>query len=454
MSHLGADSYHPPPSQPSEGNNLLVKALKKAFKKAKTLPLRVDPKTGEIKLTADRYQLGTLFLETPFMFFPDYERINLIGAGKACAYCGGVLKVDDAGRMRDSPNLKRPSTDSKMNRYMSGLDCNECALRWCSPGCHEADWSHSMLHHRPENRSGTSQFIDCDGNHIDLLKYDSWHKLMMMIITQGLEVCYYGVLTVLQIHHDHTLRGPFSELHSGTSDDILEQADYIRVPFETLEEVYELLMNCFKKLDLRFDEFVRYLAIHRCNNYAGSIYLVASSLKRTADDSNCRVDLYDAEAADQIESIIFKPTQPGSVEVIRESYLHEKKEPIHTCRRSPGCTSILKVTNMTKLAKSQVLTLKDADYTVPSDNEDAIFIEEMDDTITMLKAPPQSNRRTSRASFTSSGSSFGEGIIKYNRQQIRDMLGELTIGSEEAEGYEVAVPTTFGQRRKSVHFNN
>ncbi|VEU20101.1 DEKNAAC101060 [Brettanomyces naardenensis] len=474
------------PSQPqcSLNRDVLQPYIKKALNKCKGQHcLKVNPATKELVLASDQSKPGTLFLEAPLILLPEFELLNLMELGKCCAYCGCVLKVDDLGRMRDKKPTKKPpsSKDSKLSRYLKGLDCDECPLRWCSDECKDADTMHSLLHHRPENKSGTHQFVDSSQKQKDSFNYSKWVELRKYILGNNLEICYYGVMAILRIYYDPSIKEPYEGLRTlrdATDDQIVEflteECEYDDdnedddLTLEMLHECHSLLQSCFKKLDLSFNQFLHYLVAYKLNNFGGCIYLVASSLVRSpSDDANCRIELYDHEASDRRDSFTVKPVSLHSVELIQQSFLDKNsKTPLYTTTGSLGTSKkILRVFGVSRMKKGEVLTIKDSDYSIPQQSEDEFAVESLysDEEASKYSASSlfQSKKRT--ASFTSSGSSFGEGIIKYNRSQIKEMLQQLSLESdiEEEEGdaevanFTLQVPATFGRARsKSVRFDD
>ncbi|QPG74566.1 hypothetical protein FOA43_001897 [Brettanomyces nanus] len=448
--------------------------------------IRVDDKKHEVVANSDKSGLGVLFLEAPFILLPEYEMLNLIELGKACAYCGTVLKVDDLGKLRDDKaHVRHRSKYSKMERFIKGLDCDRCSLRWCCQKCKDADFKHNLLHHLPDNKTGTHNFVDSASKKKDVFLYGNWTQLRSLILEDDLEICYYGIMAILQVYYDDKLMKPFESL---TFCDDIELAESFlssgneTVTKEALHKSYQLLCDCFKKLDLSYDRYLKYLTIYKLNNFGGCIYLITSTLGRVAENgnANCRIEYYDEQDCSATETVIdsfrVKPVSENSVELIKESFVEaENKTPIYvTDNRSNK--KILKVLNVTRLKANEPLTIKDVDYSLPTDSEDEFAVLSLDldneeqrrmrmiqsrhrfSTSALLQPAKNSKMRT--ASFTSSGSSFGEGIIKYNRAQIREMLQQLTLEegiqeeSEADDNFMLEVPSTFGKGRKTVRFGH
>ncbi|GMG40731.1 unnamed protein product [Ambrosiozyma monospora] len=172
--------------------------------------------------------------------------------------------------------------------------------------------------------------------------------------------------------------------------------------------------------------------------------------------------------------------EDGSIKVIKQHHVEILMKPIYT-NRSSGLVNkkILKVTNFEPLSKGSTLVLRNVDYfntaedssdedssssESDSDSDDNFDVNSIstgetnasslfdDEPITpkLLHIPPMTpttragsltcvtNANTNanskgrrghvrNASFTSSGNSFGEGIIKYSRSQIRDMLMQMSL---------------------------
>lgn len=487
----------------------LIPCVKKLLGKSKNKKtVRLDFKTGQLESFQKVTQPSALFLEAPLILLPDFELLNLVKLGKCCAYCGEVLKADDQGRMRDTKKKRRSSRDSKKDRFIAGLDCDQCPLRWCSKACKKADFKHCILHHQPENKSNTNPFLDLNGKCKDMFNYGSWTKLSELIVTRGLEICYYGVMSVLYIYHNPSLQPIYEGLRHLSDSSEKSMIRFLCDSCHPLTEndlrtCHELLIDCFKKMTISFDKFLLYLTIYKLNNFSGCLYLLASFMERKVGGKiNCKIGYHDITSKeDTLDSLLLEPISENSVRLVESSHLEDNtKIPIFYSSGVRVRKRILKVSSTGSLDKNQPLAIEDYDYSIPmvADEEFAIAIESMESEFDELTLKPNRDngkflrshsnsyprhsstsallqvRRTEHraASFTSSGNSFGEGIIKYNRTQIREMLQKLTYESGIDEGSEsdfsanetesncssslmLEVPTTFGKTTpKTVRFDD
>ncbi|KAF6006515.1 hypothetical protein HII13_004992 [Brettanomyces bruxellensis] len=491
----------PPHPESSLDRNKLGPIVKKIIGKTKGQhALRFDQQKKMLVAAFDQAQPGTLFLEAPMILLPDFELLRLIKLGKCCAYCGSVIKGDNEGRLAGTdtkPANKKASKEQKIDRFISGLDCDQCSLRWCSDVCKNADCMHNILNHRPENKSCSHQFVGADKKKKDILLFDKWHSLWAYVAKERLELCYYGIGAILRIYYDQRLEAAFESLRCVSECTEKSMIEYLCSCSPTLDEqklrkCHVMLVTCFKKMELSFERFVRYLTIYKMNNFSGCIYLLASSLEHVnvagSEVENCRIEYSeDDENRDLVDSLLLKPISEHSVELIQESHIEDKSKKVvfFTVGGAKVRRKILKVSNIGLIRKGEPLTIREMDYSVPTVEEYAICAVDSDGEgeIVMPNSSGSmsshrhrsfyprhcsnsftSARRT--ASFTSSGSSFGEGIIKYNRDQIREMLQHLSLEEEQREGAErresagsanvlLEVPSNFGRiRSKSVHFSD
>jgi len=491
------------PSHPksSMDRNSLGPILRKIISKTKGQhTLRFDQQKKLLVAAFDQSQPGTLFLEAPMILLPDFELLRLIKIGKCCAYCGCVLKGDNEGRLAGSdtkPLNRKASKEQKIDRFISGLDCDQCSLRWCGDACKSADSLHGILNHRPENKSCSHQFVGADSRKKDVLLFDRWSSLWSFVATERLELCYYGISAILRIYYDEKLREPFESLRCLSDCTEKEMIRYLCSCSSTLDEdklrkCYEMLIACFKKMDLGFGTFLRYLTIYKRNNFSGCIYLLASSLDHVGVDNpgveNCRIEYFEGdESRNLVDSLLLKPISEHAVELIQQSHIEDKSKKVvfFTIGSAKVRRKILKVSNIDAIRKGDPLTIREMDYSVPtveeyaicavdSDAESEIMVQNRSASVSPHRHRSFYPRHCSNsftsvhrtASFTSSGSSFGEGIIKYNRDQIREMLQHLSLEEGQKNSAKrrqstgsanvlLKVPSGFGHgRSKSVHFSD
>jgi hypothetical protein len=437
---------------------LLAPVLKKILNKSKSgHPLRYDSSCDQIKLKNEKSHLGIVYLEAAYIALPKYDILKLIERGKCCAFCGEVLKIYDNGRMKDDDNKQtrqKQTTIDKHERYLNGLDCSNCEARWCAKQCKDLDFRHNLLYHRPSNKNVTHPFINVSKVEIDIFYYDIWKKLDKLILEENLELCYKTIMCILQIYYDPNLKDGYESLKCFDSEKEIDYETYLLKSMKItekskLKEICQLLNSCFKKFQIPYLQFLKYLTIFELNNYDGSIYLIFAALKRSKqNESNIKIEYFDGNTIRDYEEFVVKKTDDNSVQLFKHHIIDNPiVKPIYT-NKSSGILSkkIIQIVNSTKLTIESNLILLDQDYSNPLDLEDDEigFIsdenENYDDDkivnipkiilpVTNISNITQTNRKTNKirnASFTSSGASFGEGIIKYNRDQIREMLENMS----------------------------
>ncbi|GME78037.1 unnamed protein product [Ambrosiozyma monospora] len=232
--------------------------LSKILNKSKSNhSLKISPKSPhqKLELSQDQSSIGPVFMESPFILVPNFELLKLIKLGKCCSYCGDVLKVYDQGRMRDkdididdsdnSPSRhhthnhgkngrkngnsgsngqggrsksgnRSTNEQQKHNRFLSGLDCDECESCWCSQECKDLDFRHELMFHRPTNKSMCHRFPVLAGPSSESgrsnglnFSYEGWCKMFDFIKSNQLDLIYYGVMVMLHLIHDQALIRPF-----------------------------------------------------------------------------------------------------------------------------------------------------------------------------------------------------------------------------------------------------
>lgn len=422
--------------------------LKKILSKSKSTHLiRLDTVTNEIKLKVDKPHLGLIYLESPYIAIPSFDLLKLIERGKCCGLCGGVLKIYDNGKMKDDGNKstrQKQTHIEKHERYINGLDCSECEVRWCDKQCKDLDFKHMLLNHRPSNKSTSHTFLDVAGNEKDIFYFDKWTKLKNLLVSENLDVVYNTFMCIIQIYYDETLVQGFESLKCVVCDDESQLELYINswniLKVIDLKTLWQSFTGCFKKLNMSYLSFLKYVIIFKLNNYNGSIYLIFSAMtKSDSVESNVKVEYYDGATQYDYEEFSVRTGEDNAVHMIKEHVVDRASvKPIYT-NRSSGILDkkVIQVSNTARVSNTAPLVLPDEDFSNPADVEDD-EIEFLSDGESDTKIPkivlpvlPSYTQKTTNskiraASFTSSGASFGEGIIKYNRDQIREMLENMS----------------------------
>ncbi|KAG0679917.1 SET domain-containing protein 5 [Pichia californica] len=424
----------------------LSQILKKIFSKSKsTHLLRLDTSSNEIKLKSDKPRLGLIYIEAPFITLPDFEVLKLIERGKCCSYCGEVLKIYDNGKMKDDGkkgNREKQTSIDKHERYINGLDCSNCEVRWCDKQCKGLDFKHNLLFHRPSNKSATHAFMSVDYIEKDTFFFDKWSKLKNYLVENNMKIIFNSIICLLHIYYDENLKSGYESLKCYDSNDesqleiFIESWDILKVT--DLKSIWEDFQSCFKKFKIEYIKFLKYIIIFRLNNYNGSIYLIFSALTKShISDPNAKVEYYDGKTQHDYEEFSVQTDETKNVHIVKEVIVDSPSvRPIYTNKTSGMLDKkIIQVSNISKLPNNAQLILSDEDYSNPLDLDDdeieIISDDESENKVPKLVlplplTPQQKNPKIRTASFTSSGASFGEGIIKYNRDQIREMLENMS----------------------------
>lgn len=427
----------------SVNSEILVSTLKKVFNKSKSgHPLRIDPDSNQIRLKNDKNNLGIVYLEAPYISLPSYEVLKLIQMGKCCSYCGEVLKIYDNGKMKDDGNRgkrEKQTTVEKHERYINGLDCSNCEVRWCDKQCKELDFKHDLLYHRPSNKSSTHAFIDTNGVEKDTFYFDKWKSLETLLLKENLDLCYNTIICILHIYYDDNLLTGYESLRCLDTNDEKSYDEYLESSNTDHKQIWEKFLSCFKKFEMSYVKFLQYMAIFKMNNYNGSIYLIFSALaKSNIKEPNLKIEYFDGNTKRDYEEFLIKTGDNNSVKIFKHHVIDSPTvKPIYTNKTSGILDKkIIQILNTSKISTQEELTIMDQDYSNPIDLEDDDFAFISDDNgdvdIPKIILPmPTSNNgnkqpKIRNASFTSSGASFGEGIIKYNRDQIREMLENMS----------------------------
>lgn len=437
-------------------DGILFPLIRKILSKSKAAhPLRYDVHSNQIKLKADKSHLGVVYLEAPYILLPHWDRLELIKRGKCCSYCGEVLKLYDNGKMKDDgnkANLQKKSFIDKHERYVNGLDCSNCEGKWCDKDCKSLDFRHGLLYHRPTNKTASQNFTNTKGEEIDSFYYDNWKYLENILTTRGLDLCYMTIMTILHTYYDGEIKNGFEALRSLKSSNEKDYKQFLNIDTEetdegSMENICKLFNKCFKNFNISFLDFLKYMTIFKLNNYNGSIYLIFSTIKKGIEaQSNIKIE-YFTEIERDFEEFSVKTNNDNSVTLVKRNIKDDTiVKPIYTNRTSGMIhKKVIQAVNTCKLVSDSELILPDIDYSNPLDLEDDEigFISSDSNNQTPVIILPVSggtdkNRRSSRirnASFTSSGASFGEGIIKYNRDQIREMLENMadTLNEESSD---------------------
>ncbi|KAG7699727.1 hypothetical protein KL951_001444 [Ogataea haglerorum] len=428
-----------PPSYEEPGIEFLVDHI------PKNSNLKVS--NGAIVLRHDMTNLGTLYLEAPYFLIPPFDLVKLVEVGKCCSYCGETLKIYDKGRLRDKE--AHDVSDQKHMRFMSGLDCGDCSSRWCSQNCRKLDFCHSFLNHQPTNKGMTNQITNSRGEKLVLL-YDRWVSFKKAIHEKSLELAHCGLYVTLQLFYYPELREGYMSMRNV----VAEQRDEFlgrEIDFTTL---YEEMTACFKDFKLSEDEFLDCLSIFKLNNYNSGVYPLTSYLSDPSGEINCSISPFETSIAHDYEDFRIDVVDEHNVTLTKQRHLESYRKPIHT--------STLKIDKKIIIVSS-MRNIKSCEKLVAGESHETGSACSSSDNSSMEKitAPiphrfPGKARNQRNASFTSSGNSFGEGIIKYNRDQIREMLVEMSLDSDDSEAetpIQLEVPEQFVKpRRKSVRF--
>ena len=432
----------------------LATLLKKIFSKSKSAHLlRYDSGSNEIKLRIDKLSLGIVCLEAPYILLPNYDLINLVEKGKCCSYCGAVLKIYDKGKMKDDGNKsdrEKQTAQDKHERFVNGLDCFTCEVRWCDKQCKNLDFKHNLLYHRPSNKTASHNFTSVDGSEKDTFYFDRWKKVDKMVRSNNWDLVYNTLMCILHIYYDSNLKDGFESLKCFDSDEITVLESFIMRKLTNnesidLKTVWESFSICFKHFEMEYVQFLKYITIFQLNNYNGSIYLIFSSIKKSKTaDPNLKVEYFDGNTTHVYEEFSLRTTETKSIKILSEEVIDDPSvKPIYTNRASGIVDKqIIEISSCDKITNLEELILPDQDYSNPVDveDDDIAFISDDNSDIDVpkiilpvVKVKQTSNKldvnhipKIRTASFTSSGASFGEGIIKYNRDQIREMLENIS----------------------------
>ncbi|OWB57604.1 hypothetical protein B5S28_g3564 [[Candida] boidinii] len=290
-----------------------------------------------------------LFNETPFIEIPSFEFLKLIELGRCCSNCSDVLKLDK-GRLANPESQKSSQSNSNNNnnnnseyseevaaRYMNGLDCDICNLKWCSIECKQMDIFHTLLNHQPTNKSFINSILNTNKQKINL-KYNNWLILKKFIILNNLSSIFSVFILILWFNYDIDLFNSFNSLKSIKIDDIIDKENHLINYLKTLnnmnrtnkiinnnnnkndisdeendkisieddgstelnEEIYlksyELICDCLPNcpFELSYLQFLRILIKFKLNNFNGSIFLFASHLKHSCEP-NCSIDFIEED---------------------------------------------------------------------------------------------------------------------------------------------------------------
>lgn len=429
-------------------SELLIPILKKILTNSKSSHLlRLDPKSNEIKLKIDKPHVGLIYLEAPYIALPAFDLLKLIERGKCCGYCGGVLKIYDNGKMKDDgnkSNREKQTLVDKHERYINGLDCSDCEVRWCDKQCKGLDFKHTILHHRPSNKSASHAFFDVNGNEKDTFFFDKWTKLKTILLNGNMDLIYNTFICILHLYYDPSLQPGFESLKCFTSDDEPQLERCIKswnMEDIDLKSIWEDFLSCFKKFNVSYLKFLKYVAIFKLNNYNGSIYLIFSALTKSSTiQPNAKVEYYDGNKQHDYEEFSVRTGEDNSVHLVKEHVVDTPSvKPIYTNKTSGILDKkVIQVSNTSRISTTSQLVILDEDFSNPFDMEDdeIEFLSDgdSDSKIPKIVLPIFPSTTTQKnttpkirtASFTSSGASFGEGIIKYNRDQIREMLENMS----------------------------
>ncbi|GMM28198.1 hypothetical protein DAMA08_009140 [Martiniozyma asiatica (nom. inval.)] len=439
---------------------LLVPVVQKLLMKTKAAHcLIIDKDTNRLSVKDQIGILGTICMEAPFIFVPDYSKLHLMDKGHCCGLCSDMITVYNTGRMQDNDSqtkqVKKEKTEHidkiKQERSKNGLDCNECNVKWCSQQCKNLDFSHDLLNHKPVNKSGTKNFVNVDGTKKQVFSWQHWDSLRENINSP----LTFGVARVIMhLFYDESLMDTYAKMRCFISNDEDVFENFLNIGYiDQLidwKKFYQLLVGCLKGLAIDYMSFLRYASIYKLNNYNGSIYLLFSMIDRVEGTNNITVHIYDDKANQEYDKIEGKNS--GHISLFHFDST-AKRKPFFTNKSSCQLSkAILQFRSDTELMPNDKLTIKDGDYSSADDTEldkcvlikdNAIFLrsdipiievnEHVADLAITAPTPITAQRRTS---LTSSRSSFGQGIYKFPVQAFRE---SILHGPLSTDGYESAI---------------
>lgn len=377
-------------------------------------PITINKDECGVVTKEDLNPLELLFIESPLILIPNHSLKSLIKSGRACSKCGEVIKAYDSGIIKD---IKKNLDGLKHERFLKGLDCDQCNIKWCCSKCKELDIWHDCLNHRPINKSNTNQIGK------DTIFWENLVNLKMELedpIKFGVFNC------ILECQYDSNVKELFESLPLDEIDLKLDWGKF-----------QGLINETFKNSNYDLDTIKKYVGIYQRNNYDGSIYLIFSNLRRGEDvdsdnDSsvNCKMELFNKDQCKSFDEI---DINTHLIKHINNKMA--KLKPIYTSRGSNLNKKLIQCKSISNLTSGQMLIIENLNYSNPKDNDDDDIIYWNESGFPKIIIPHEdiNIKIKRRTSLTSSGASFGEGIIKYNREQIREMLQTSVI--EENSDY-------------------
>lgn len=431
--------------------------------------LKTSP-NGKVATRTDLPPLDIVFVESPLILVPSHSLRLLIKNGRACAFCGDVIKAYDGGLIKDQKNKNMDAL--KHQRFINGLDCDQCLYKWCSLQCKQFDEAtHWVLNHRPINKSNTNSF-----GH-EVLNWAPWSKLEKLLC----DPIKYGVFKCIMAC---VINDKIKEMYLE-----LPHADEKFPMDDQWLEFHDFLNKSFKNFELSLDELNDYIRIYQRNNYEGSIYLIFSQLTQDLDDRkvNCKMEMFTNNQYTSFDEI------DVNTHLVKHITTHPNQKPIYPIRNTQLNKKLLQCKSTVHLTLGEEIVIPKDDYSQPRaiEEDELIYLNEGGIPKIIIPHDSEENNNNSkknshraransihgnfstanrrRASLTSSGASFGEGIIKYNREQIREMLkGTLeetdidtdcsideldTEGDDDDEVFKKMKDLSIGLgRRKSVRF--
>ncbi|KAK6197475.1 uncharacterized protein RJT21DRAFT_57127 [Scheffersomyces amazonensis] len=218
-----------------------------------------------------------IWSEEPLFFIPPLANIKLIKTGKACSYCGKLLKSNSGGNV------------------LRALDCNICTEVWCSPMCKKSDGTlHGLLKHnvyQPHKKS-TTKPIDSEA-FFELQDYcleEQWNALF------AITFIYANILNdksgdkkkqfraMARVSQD--IRYKALDSSAGAFDSLQGGALFVQEQQETLwKEGYEKFLRVFPNdaSSLTYQEFLYMMGTYNINNLDSNIYSIQSHLNHNCD---------------------------------------------------------------------------------------------------------------------------------------------------------------------------
>lgn len=213
--------------------------------------------------------------KAPLFFVPPLDHLNLMNSGKACCYCGTLIKEN--------------------TRILKGLDCNVCNNVWCSVHCKRTNTTlHQLLNHTIFSDNANSKKVISSNNWKLYTKFcyeNKWNAAYAVGLIHA--YCITDKSGILQKQFDALAKVRqdvrYKALDSNSSSLFENGALFIQEQQEQLwNAAFERFNKCFPKHQISFEKFMFDLGSYNINNIDGSIFLIQSNLNHNCDP-NVRV---------------------------------------------------------------------------------------------------------------------------------------------------------------------